>query len=850
MSLRQTPITALASNYQGLCNATQASGFLPSSIFDQYSSVNQLSFLPGYLSSVWSELYLGSTIYVSTLLSPYAVIVGSDNTVGGIYTLTAGISNSNFGSNAFVGGCNSYGIGANVLAYGTEAQATNTNTVALGRGTQATVPNSIAFGFSSITITGSNQHVEGMSNIADGTASHAEGLSTIVLGDFSHVEGYDTIILNANNSHAEGQSTVISSGTVHHVEGFSTFVYGGIASHAEGANTVANVGVTHAEGQQTIALGSTTHTQGFLTVTSTFISSMLDGTLSTVGASNAHVEGACNLVFMPNNHVEGLSSVNSGWVNSVFGLRNINQAQLNHMEGFSSVLLAPPIYDNFTFLSSFSSILTVRGGNTLLPNITNYSVLNHIEGGAHIISSSYICHVEGQTNRVAATTVHVEGRSNTYSLGFQRVAGDNFNRQCNIASGEYVHIEGLCNSLTSPITIAHMEGVSNSAYIGTGFASNTRAIHFEGFGHYTAQSPGNLSGIHIGGSNPISIPSLTTTDYFASHSHGVNVNVNSATCNTQNAGGELTTTGPNATSGGYCNSAWQCYASLVMGKFNEAGSRYTINGQAKIALGLSNYLFGGVNGISDRASIAIGQYLLGASNVGEYCYGNVAFYYSTPLSRLVRGSAQSMKFVFRSITSTIGTAYTNFTLTSRGNSTAVPSGLSDCNVSSIQYADIAASGLSVWQGGTGPSFPGSNSATYIHAVDVKLTGYQCIRNDSRPGFGFYSGNYSFAIYRDNTNILSTLCIYDMVSQSTTNTPNISVVPISTTIRPYNEVNKLISTSPLGLNLEVWARNTALGIANASKFALYGLKISANNTNRRIITNWTAELDISQVIRPG
>lgn len=818
MSLRQTPITALASNLQGLCNAAGGpDGFLLSSVFNTYSSINQLSFLPGYLSSVWSELYLGSTIYVSTLISPYAVIIGPGNTVGGIYTLTAGISNTNFGSNAFVGGCNSYGIGANVMAYGTGAQATSTNTAAFGAGTLATVPNSIAFGFSSITIAGSNQHTEGMSNVADGTASHAEGISTLVYSDFCHTEGYDTQIWNATNSHAEGVDSMISSGTACHVEGLSTFVFGGLASHAEGANTVADVGVAHAEGEQTIALASTAHTEGYLTIASTFFSSVIGfGTLP-VAASNAHVEGFSNLLFMPNNHMEGLSSINFGWVNHINGLANVNQAQFNHIQGFSNNIISPIINNNSTFVKSFSSLFSLRTAGNLAFGY-DYSVFNHIHGGMNIISSpSYACHVEGYDHVVCATTLHIEGAFNSSIYG---LIADVNNRSNNVAAGECMHFEGSNNSSRTPTSYSHMEGVSNLLSAASG-----GAWHLGGFGHshigslvtstWSLHTEGSNTGQVIGGNQ--SYPTV--------HKEGVNNGTGLYASNTSVVG-EQNTAGYRGHVGGFCNDTNTTLVGYVYGKQNRIYNRFGANNTNTCVFGLSNFTESGGNG---RCGTLIGNYLK-QSNIGELIYGNTAFFHSTTASKLIRASAQTFYINLMARTSSATRAYNNFIYSGIG--TNYLGTLASNIVSSIIFNTNTNENLI--------SYPASNQIAYINVVDLKLTGYQSRRTDSSGGLGFYSGNYSFAVYRNNTSA-SNLCLYDMVSKSTITTNTAAVIPISTTIKPIIETNRLLNTP--NINLEVFARNTT---ATVPQQGFYGLKINANGT---VLTNWTAQLEISQVIRP-
>lgn len=818
MSLVQTPITAIASNYQGLY-VTVTNPLLPSSIFDNFSSANQLSFLPGLFSSTWCNLNFGSTLYVSTLISPYAVIVGPDNTVGGIYTLTAGISNSNFGSNAFVGGCNSYGADANIIAYGTGVGAISTNAAAFGSGTWVTGQNSVAFGHSSMTFIGSNQHAHGELSIADGTASHAEGWSTIVYSDFSHVEGSDTQIWAGVASHAEGIDTWISSLGVSHVEGLSTFVYGGEGSHAEGAFTVADVGVAHAEGEATIALGSTAHTQGFFNIASTFQSNV-GGILSNVIASNAHVEGAYNLNFMPNGHTQGLSTINLGWVNHNDGLQHLNQGLLGHIEGFSSILLSPIVLNNSTFVKSFSSLITLRTVGNLNFGYNN-SVINHIEGGIQFISSpSYICHIEGLNNNICATGLHMEGASNSSIHGLQ---ADNINRNTNIATGEFCHIEGLANATYVALAETHIEGASNGASASNNGVGTPN--HYEGFGHRPTGGMNTFTAPHFEGSNNLGAISQGGSIYPSLHKEGANNGIGLYAPITSVAGEN--NVGPfKGFVAGYNNDGNTTIHGYIYGANNFIYNRFGAGNTNTFVAGLSNWNSGLGAG---RVITHIGNYQK-PLNPAELSYGNTAFFHSSPTFKLIRGSAESYVLNLRAITSSVTTTYSNFIYTSLGHNYL---GAFSSNILSSLTFNSTSNDNSI-------NYPASNQVTYINAVDLKLTGYQSRRTDSSGGFGFYSANFSFAVYRDNTNT-SNLCIYDMVSQSTVRTNVVSVIPISTTIKPIDEVNRLTSTTQV--NLELFARNISLTLPYN---AIYGLKI---NTNGRIVTNWTANLEISQVMRP-
>lgn len=825
MSLRQTPITYLAPEVYSLSTTVFETivpyPYVNLSTFYEFSSINQLSFLPGYFSSVWSELYFGSTIYVSTLQSPYALIVGPDNTVGGIYTLTAGISNSNYGSNALVGGSNSYGINANVLAYGTGVQAIGSGAAAFGIGTQATMPNSIAYGLSTQTIIGSNQHTHGVSNVADGTASHAEGISTFVFTNFSHTEGFDTQIWGTGlNSHAEGRDTLISTGSgALHVEGLTTFAYGGPASHAQGANTVADIGVAHAEGQSTISLASSSHTQGFLTIASTFVSSVF-GNLSNVAALNAHVEGASNLVFMPLNHMEGLSSINFGWHSHIEGLVNSNQGIIHYFEGSNNFLQGPLIYNNSTFIKCFSSLLALRTYDCCIPGPLDntsyqYSVFNHIEGANLFISSpTFICHIEGNSNRICATQTHVEGARNFAFFNQDR-------RTFNIAIGEGSHLEGFCNALSSPTWNIHVEGASNR-FNTTDNIRDTNATHLGGCGHNvgTTSALAQTRGIHTEGSNLLTVG--VAPQVFAAtsiHKEGVNNGARAfplTSCDQLSVHGEGNSGTRAGIVAGFSNGGFNGGQCAIFGKYNEL-----LQGVGNTTLiGVSNY----VVDFGTQCGTSLGGYTSNALT-GSYMYGSAAFFHSTVNSRLIRGSAQTMDINLRAITSSSAYTYSNFLYT--GNATYNNTTIT---LSSINYNTVT----------NGVNYPGSNQVVYMHNVDMKLTGYQTRRADSSGGLGFYSGTYSFAVYRDNT-ISSNLYLYDMSSQSSISTNVVSLTPISTIVKPLTESNRLFNTTEV--NILLFARNTVVTVPQT---ALYGLQI---NTNGNIVTNWQAELEISQVMRP-
>lgn len=403
-----------------------------------------------------------------------------------------------------------------------------------------------------------NSHVESSDTIISGsfTSSHIEGNNQTISGtiDNSHIEGRNITMTTGTNSHIEGDTNTISTTFISsHMEGNAITLSSGIwsFSHLEGSghnglsggsivnydhiegqnNIVSTSNYAHLEGGNNSCLNSYAHLEGrfcsttnlsFQTVTGnyyTYNGGLATGTIFTINTPiNVNAGDYVYLNNDPANNTSNVitvgvvsstsSSPNSILIQAIAGGPTIPITTLNsatsqtitirsrsatasqvgsHLEGFSGSILG-----NYTHVESNNQVIGDFShgegkANTLIGNNC------HIEGNKNIINTGtwFGSHIEGADNKTNATGgtfnyVHVEGLNNTISgthershiEGDQHLVTDNIYNSCHIEGFNCSPSAGTSNK---QLNYCHIEGSQNKWGNGNNTSQSVTAIHLEGF---------------------------------------------------------------------------------------------------------------------------------------------------------------------------------------------------------------------------------------------------------------------------------------------------------------------------------------------------------------------------------
>ena len=406
-----------------------------------------------------------------------------------------------------------------------------------------------------ITSGASASHVEGENNsvFSGSMAAHIEGSSNKITStsSYSHLEGRNNKSGYGMTNHVEGEDNTLSDGNNrNHVEGYNNSIQSGIdTSHVEGMSHTVSSGSyrLHIEGESnTISSGNyRIHVEGE------------HNTVNSGGNDGNHIAGGYNSVYTPlYSHIEGYGNTSNGRSVGLFlkgynstvegghlflsvegGNHNIpagkSSAQINpttgalseisgmdsygHIEGYShSFELNPDAsnqsvggYYHIEGYSNKASYKTYQGNAASGMVLSN---IDHIEGRSNTTSFGDVLHVEGDSNYIGGSVVHVEGYGNrALNNSSQSHIEGSYNT---FAGVRYSHVEGYSNSASNNFTNSHIEGSDNSLN-----NSDTTYSHIEGYYNSIYAQYNRYS--HIEGyQNSIGSSSQPAGDFYASHIEG------------------------------------------------------------------------------------------------------------------------------------------------------------------------------------------------------------------------------------------------------------------------------------------------------------------------------------------